>query len=89
MLNKEIKRRSRVVGVISNNAAVIRLVGAVLLEMHDEWVAGDRRYLSEGSMTKRYEVSDDEDKAAIGGGGLAPRSTSRPTTAQDSAATCA
>ena len=58
-------------------------------DVHDEWVAGDRRYLSEGSMTKRYEVSDDEDKAAIGDRGLAPRSTSKTPTARDSAATCA
>jgi len=64
-VNKEIKRRSRVVGIFPNNAAVIRLIGAVLLDMHDEWIAGDRRYLSEGSMAKLYDLSDNGDLDAI------------------------
>jgi len=49
-LNKEIKRRTNVVGTFPNPAALLRLAGHVLIEQHDEWDGADRRYFSETSM---------------------------------------
>jgi len=54
-LNKEVKRRTKVVEGFPDGDATIRLVGALLLELDDEWQAATRRYFSLETMQKLYQ----------------------------------
>jgi putative transposase len=59
-LNKEIKRRTAVVGIFPNRAAVIRLVGMILAEQDDEWQDG-RRYFRPETMALIDAVSEPQE----------------------------
>jgi len=72
-LNKEIKRRTNVVGIFPNDAAIVRLVGAQLLEQQEEWQLERRRFFSEATMAKipepeePLELADGEDAEQAAG----------------------
>ena len=72
-LNKEIKRRTNVVGIFPNDAAIVWLVGAQLLEQQEEWQLERRRFFSEATMAKipepeePLELADGEDAEQAAG----------------------
>lgn len=66
-VNKEVKRRTDVVGIFPDEAAVLRLAGAVLIETHDEWAVAERRYLAEGSMAVLDRLTDDGSHMEVDG----------------------
>ena len=76
-LNREIKRRADVVQVFPDSESVTRLIGSVLLEQHEEWQYGERRYLSQTSLRHLTDMlqADNSTGASTGGRAALPAIT--------------
>jgi putative transposase len=63
-LNKEVKRRADVVGIFPNEAAIIRLIGAILLEQNDEWQL-QHRYMQLEAMAELTPPANDTEPVQL------------------------
>ena len=59
-LNRELKRRTDVVQIFPNTESVIRLVGALLVEVNDEMISADKRYIAAGSVAALIDRKENQ-----------------------------
>ena len=64
-LDKEIKRRTNVVGIFPNRVSLVRMVATLLQEQDDEWQVADRRYFSTASMAHVDELGGETPKELL------------------------